>query len=33
MRFRAKPIGAILAGGPGLRIGGEKATVALQVSR
>ena len=30
MRFRSKPIGAILAGGPGLRIGGEKATVALQ---
>jgi molybdopterin-guanine dinucleotide biosynthesis protein A len=30
MRLRAKPIGAILAGGEGLRIGGEKATVALQ---
>lgn len=29
MRLRAKPIGAILAGGEGLRIGGEKATVAL----
>ena len=30
MRLRAKPIGAILAGGQGLRIGGEKATVELQ---
>ena len=29
MRFRAKPVGAILAGGRGLRIGGEKATVEL----
>lgn len=29
MRFRSKPVGAILAGGQGLRIGGEKATVAL----
>jgi molybdenum cofactor guanylyltransferase len=29
MRFRSKPIGAILAGGQGLRIGGSKATVAL----
>ncbi len=30
MRLRSKPIGAILAGGEGLRIGGEKATVKLQ---
>ena len=30
MRLRAKPIGAILAGGQGLRIGGQKATVELQ---
>lgn len=30
MRLRSKPIGAILAGGQGLRIGGEKATVELQ---
>jgi molybdenum cofactor guanylyltransferase len=30
MRFRSRPIGAILAGGAGLRIGGEKATVELQ---
>lgn len=30
MRLRSKPIGAILAGGDGLRIGGEKATVELQ---
>jgi molybdopterin-guanine dinucleotide biosynthesis protein A len=29
MRLRSKPIGAILAGGPGLRIGGDKATVEL----
>jgi molybdopterin-guanine dinucleotide biosynthesis protein A len=29
MRFRSRPIGAILAGGAGLRIGGEKATVEL----
>jgi molybdopterin-guanine dinucleotide biosynthesis protein A len=29
MRFRSKPVGAILAGGQGLRIGGEKATVEL----
>lgn len=29
MRLRSKPIGAILAGGEGLRIGGEKATVEL----
>ena len=29
MRLRSKPIGAILAGGQGLRIGGEKATVEL----
>jgi len=29
MRFRSKPIGAILAGGQGLRIGGSKATVEL----
>jgi molybdenum cofactor guanylyltransferase len=29
MRFRAKPVGAILAGGQGLRIGGSKATVEL----
>ena len=30
MRLRSKPIGAILAGGAGLRIGGDKATVELQ---
>jgi molybdenum cofactor guanylyltransferase len=30
MRFRSRPVGAILAGGAGLRIGGEKATVELQ---
>jgi molybdopterin-guanine dinucleotide biosynthesis protein A len=30
MWLRAKPIGAILAGGQGLRIGGQKATVELQ---
>ena len=30
MRFRSKPIGAILAGGRGLRIGGEKSIVELQ---
>jgi molybdenum cofactor guanylyltransferase len=30
MRFRSRPIGAILAGGAGLRIGGDKATVELQ---
>jgi molybdenum cofactor guanylyltransferase len=29
MRFRSKPVGAILAGGQGLRIGGSKATVEL----
>lgn len=29
MRLRSKPVGAILAGGQGLRIGGEKATVEL----
>lgn len=29
MRLRSRPIGAILAGGSGLRIGGEKATVEL----
>lgn len=29
MRFRSRPIGAILAGGDGVRIGGEKATVEL----
>jgi molybdopterin-guanine dinucleotide biosynthesis protein A len=29
MRLRSRPIGAILAGGAGLRIGGEKATVEL----
>ena len=29
MRVRSQPIGAILAGGAGLRIGGEKATVEL----
>ena len=29
MRLRSKPLGAILAGGQGLRIGGEKATVKL----
>ncbi len=29
MRLRSRPIGAILAGGEGLRIGGEKATVEL----
>ena len=29
MRLRPTPVGAILAGGAGLRIGGEKATVAL----
>jgi molybdopterin-guanine dinucleotide biosynthesis protein A len=30
MRLRSKPIGAILAGGRGLRIGGEKAIVELE---
>lgn len=30
MRLRSKPIGAILAGGRGLRIGGEKSIVELQ---
>jgi molybdopterin-guanine dinucleotide biosynthesis protein A len=30
MRFRSRPVGAILAGGAGLRIGGQKATVELQ---
>lgn len=30
MRLRSKPVGAILAGGRGLRIGGEKATVELR---
>jgi molybdopterin-guanine dinucleotide biosynthesis protein A len=30
MRGRSKPIGAILAGGAGIRIGGDKATVELQ---
>jgi molybdenum cofactor guanylyltransferase len=29
MRFRSRPVGAILAGGAGLRIGGQKPTVAL----
>jgi len=29
MRLRSRPVGAILAGGAGLRIGGEKATVEL----
>jgi molybdenum cofactor guanylyltransferase len=29
MRFRSKPIGAILAGGAGVRIGGQKASVEL----
>jgi molybdenum cofactor guanylyltransferase len=29
MRFRSRPVGAILAGGRGARIGGEKATVEL----
>jgi molybdenum cofactor guanylyltransferase len=29
MRFRSRPVGAILAGGRGLRIGGQKATVEL----
>lgn len=29
MRFRARPVGAILAGGAGLRIGGQKPTVEL----
>jgi len=29
MRLRSRPIGAILAGGAGVRIGGEKATVEL----
>jgi molybdenum cofactor guanylyltransferase len=29
MRIRSRPVGAILAGGRGLRIGGEKATVEL----
>jgi molybdenum cofactor guanylyltransferase len=29
MRLRSKPVGAILAGGKGLRIGGEKAVVEL----
>jgi molybdopterin-guanine dinucleotide biosynthesis protein A len=29
MRLRSRPIGAVLAGGAGLRIGGEKATVEL----
>ena len=29
MRFRSRPIGAIMAGGAGLRIGGQKATVEL----
>src|ERR1700748_1177591 len=29
MRLRSKPIGAIMAGGRGLRIGGQKATVEL----
>jgi len=30
MRFRSRPMGAILAGGAGLRIGGQKAVVELQ---
>jgi molybdopterin-guanine dinucleotide biosynthesis protein A len=30
MRLRSRPVGAVLAGGRGLRIGGEKATVELQ---
>jgi molybdopterin-guanine dinucleotide biosynthesis protein A len=30
MRLRSKPVGAILAGGRGLRIGGEKAIVELE---
>jgi molybdenum cofactor guanylyltransferase len=30
MRLRSRPIGAILAGGAGVRIGGDKATVELQ---
>ena len=30
MRLRSRPVGAILAGGAGLRIGGQKATVELQ---
>ncbi|HTX44838.1 MAG TPA: NTP transferase domain-containing protein, partial [Solirubrobacteraceae bacterium] len=30
MRFRTRPIGAILAGGGGRRIGGDKAIVELQ---
>ncbi len=30
MRFRSRPVGAILAGGAGLRIGGQKAAVELQ---
>ena len=29
MRLRSKPVGAIMAGGQGLRIGGQKATVEL----
>jgi molybdenum cofactor guanylyltransferase len=29
MRFRSRPVGAILAGGAGLRIGGQKPTVEL----
>jgi molybdenum cofactor guanylyltransferase len=29
MRFRSRPVGAIMAGGAGLRIGGQKATVEL----
>jgi molybdenum cofactor guanylyltransferase len=29
MRFRSRPVGAILAGGAGLRIGGQKQTVEL----
>jgi molybdopterin-guanine dinucleotide biosynthesis protein A len=29
MRLRSRPVGALLAGGAGLRIGGEKATVEL----
>src|SRR5579871_5772753 len=30
MRFRSRPVGAILAGGAGRRIGGQKAAVELQ---
>ena len=30
MRFRTRPLGAILAGGGGRRIGGDKAIVELQ---